>query len=116
MGKEIKEITVCILLALACISIYVSCKKENSCTACLEINKPPIANAGLDLLTTLPTDSVALDGTASKDPDGKIREWLWTKISGPASFAIIKQTDSITKVKALVTGIYQFELKVTDNG
>jgi hypothetical protein len=116
MGKDIKEITVCILLALACISIYVSCKKENSCTACLEINKPPIANAGLDLLTTLPTDSVALDGTASKDPDGKIREWLWTKISGPASFAIIKQTDSITKVKALVTGIYQFELKVTDNG
>ena len=41
---------------------------------------------------------------------------LWTKISGPASFNIIKSSDSLTKVKTLVVGTYQFELKVTDNG
>ena len=108
MGKDIKEISACILLTLACISIYVSCKKENSCTACLEINKPPIANAGLDLLTTLPTDSVALDGTASSDPDGKISSYLWTKIAGPASFSILKPTDSISKLKSLIASTYQF--------
>jgi hypothetical protein len=45
-----------------------------------------------------------------------ISEWLWTKISGPVSFNIIKPTDSIAKVKALVVGSYQFELKVKDNG
>ena len=79
-------------------------------------NKPPIAIAGPDQVITLPTDSVSLDGSASSDPDGKISEWLWTKISGPASFNIIKPSDSTTKVKTLVAGTYQFELKVTDNG
>ena len=95
---------------------YISCKKELPCENCTDINKPPISNAGPDQVITLPTDSVSLDGTASSDPDGKIGEWLWTKISGPASFNILQQSDSITKVKALVTGTYQFELKVTDGG
>ena len=94
--------------------LYVSCKKEFSCEGCRDDNKPPIANAGPDQTITLPTDSVLLDGSASSDPDGMISEWLWTKISGPASFNI-KATDSVTKVKALVVGTYQFELKVTDN-
>ena len=96
---------------------HLSCKKETSCEGCAtKNNKPPIAIAGPDRAITLPTDSISLDGNASKDPDGKISEWLWTKISGPASFTIIKPTDSTTKVKALVTGTYQFELKVKDNG
>ena len=91
-------------------------QKRNSCEGCAEKNKPPIAIAGPDQVITLPTDSVSLDGISSSDPDGKISEWLWTKISGPASFNIIRPSDSITKVKALVVGTYQFELKVTDNG
>jgi hypothetical protein len=53
---------------------------------------------------------------ASSDPDGNISNYLWTKISGPVSFNIIKPSDSITKVKSLVAGTYLFELKVTDNG
>src|SRR4030095_15673523 len=71
--------------------------------------------AGPDQVITLPADSVSLDGRSSNDPDGVISSYLWTKISGPASFHIIKQSDSITKVKALVAGAYLFELKVTDN-
>ena len=100
---------------------FISCKKERSCEGCasnstVNINKPPTSIAGLDQTITLPTDSVSLNGSSSSDPDGIISEWLWTKISGPASFTIIKPADSITKVKALVTGTYLFELKVTDNG
>jgi hypothetical protein len=76
-------------------------KKKRSCENCINGNQPPIANAGPDRAITLPTDSISLDGNASKDPDGKISEWLWTKISGPASFNIIKPTDSITKLKPL---------------
>ena len=53
---------------------------------------------------------------SSSDPDGMISSYLWTKISGPVSFNIIKPSDSITKVKTLVAGNYLFELKVTDNG
>ena len=96
--------------------IFYSCKKEYSCEGCNEKNKPPIAVAGADQVITLPTDSVLLDGRTSSDPDGSISSYLWVKISGPASFNIIKSTDSLTKVKALVAGTYLFELKVTDNG
>ena len=104
------------------ILIHSSCKKEYSCEDCGTtppqngINKPPIAIAGPDLVITLPTDSVFLDGRTSSDPDGMISSYLWTKISGPSSFNILKSPDSLTKVKALVVGTYQFELKVTDSG
>ena len=96
---------------------FISCKKEYSCEGCADKNnKPPIAIAGPDLVITLPTDSVLLDGSSSSDRDGIISSYLWTKISGPVSFNINKPSDSITKVKSLIVGIYQFELKVTDNG
>jgi K319L-like, PKD domain/Kelch motif len=96
--------------------LVVSCKKEKSCENCRETNKLPTANAGLDQIITLPTDSVVLDGRSSSDPDGRISSYLWSKISGPASFTILHSSDSITKVKNLVKGVYLFELKVTDNG
>src|SRR6187399_2687507 len=104
-------------ILLIAVLIHISCKKEYSCEGCAtKNNKPPIAVAGLDRVITLPTDSVLLDGRQSSDLDGIISEWLWTKISGPVSFNIIKPSDSLTKVKALVVGTYLFELKVTDNG
>ncbi len=96
--------------------LFYSCKKEYSCEGCRGDNKPPTANAGPDQTITLPTDSILLDGSSSSDPDGMISSYLWTKISGPASFNVVKPTDSITKLKTLVVGTYQFELKVTDNG
>ena len=97
--------------------LSISCKKERSCEGCAtKNNKPPIAVAGPDQVITLPTDSVSLNGINSSDPDGTISVWLWTKISGPASFNIINPSDSTTKIKTLVIGIYQFELKVTDDG
>ncbi|HEX6846064.1 MAG TPA: PKD domain-containing protein [Chitinophagaceae bacterium] len=96
--------------------LFLSCKKETSCEGCKDGNKAPIAIAGPDQVITLPTDSISLDGSASNDPDGTISEWLWQKISGPASFNINNAAISTTVVKALTTGVYQFELKVTDNG
>src|SRR5215212_6382467 len=98
--------------------IFFSCKKEYSCEGCADNNKntPPIAAAGPDQMITLPTDSIPLNGASSTDADGTISGWLWTKISGPASFHIVNPSDSTTKITALVVGIYQFELKVTDNG
>lgn len=99
---------------LPCITILLSCKKD--LVSLGEINKPPVANAGIDQIIILPIDSVSLNGSASVDPDGKIKVWLWTKISGPASFSIIHSNDSVTVVKKLTAGTYQFELKVTDNG
>ena len=95
--------------------ICISCKKERSCEGCKENNKPPIAVAGPDQVITLPTDSILLDGSASNDPDGTISEWLWKKISGPASFSIGNSSTANAKAKNLVAGTYKFELIVTDD-
>ena len=78
-------------------------------------NNPPVANAGEDQVITLPSNSVNLDGRASTDPDNNIRSYQWTKISGPSSFTIANPSSVQTQVTNLVEGVYQFELKVTDN-
>jgi len=104
------------IISIASVISFVSCQREISCEGCRDRNKSPIAIAGPDQVIALPTDSVLLNGNSSSDPDGSITEWLWTKISGPASFNIIKPSDSTTNVETLALGTYQFELKVTDNG
>ncbi len=109
-------------LFLSGIIFLISCKKEYSCENCAGnpptggTNKSPIANAGADQTINLPIDSVKLDGSLSSDPDGTISSYQWTKISGPASFTIITASVARTSIKQLVRGVYQFELKVTDNG
>ena len=111
MMTKISLIAIVILIAL---QGNLSCKKETSCEGCKENNKPPIAIAGPDQVITLPTDSALLDGSSSSDPDGTISVWLWTKISGPASFNLDRSLDSITTVKNLAIGTYHFELSITD--
>ena len=95
-------------ILLVAVAIHISCKKEASCEGCTEKNKPPIAVAGPDQAITLPIDSVSLDGRSSSDPDGSISNYLWTKISGPVSSKILKPSDSISKLKSLIAGTYQF--------
>ena len=113
-----KNICTVLFISIGINIAFISCKKEVSCEGCTnnKENKPPIAVAGPDQVITLPTDSISLDGRTSSDPDGSINSYLWTKISGPSSFTIIKPSDSATKVRGLVKGVYVFELKVIDNG
>ena len=77
-------------------------------------NLAPTANAGADKAITLPTNSASLSGSGM-DTDGSISSYSWTKISGPSSFSIVSSSAPVTTVSGLVQGIYQFELKVTDN-
>jgi hypothetical protein len=88
-----------------------ACKKE----ILLKRNKPPIAYAGIDITIILPNDSVELSGSGI-DSDGTIISYNWSKLSGPSSFIIVNPNAAATKVKSLIEGIYEFELKVTDNG
>lgn len=104
------------IISMAGIIFFLSCKKEHSSEGFIGNNKPPVAVAGPDTAITLPTDSVLLNGSKSSDPDGKISAWQWIKLSGPASFTILSDTAAITTVKNLKAGLYQFELKVTDTG
>lgn len=79
-------------------------------------NHPPVAVAGSDQSIYLPTNTVTLDGSSSSDPDNNIISYQWTKISGPSSFNITNPSAVRPQVSALVEGIYEFELKVTDAG
>src|SRR5579862_5896442 len=79
-------------------------------------NQPPVANAGANQTITLPLDSVTLNGTASKDPDGTISTYAWAQISGPSTGTIVNAGNATTIATNLVLGTYQFRLMVTDNG
>src|SRR5258706_2669122 len=106
--KPILKFTACVLLTA--IIVFASCRKHDQ----LIPDKPPVAKAGADQSITLPTDSVTLDGSASTD-DKKISRYQWLKSSGPVSLNIVNASAIKTVVKNLVQGVYQFELKVTDD-
>ncbi|MDR1323881.1 MAG: hypothetical protein LBK68_05525, partial [Candidatus Margulisbacteria bacterium] len=79
-------------------------------------NVAPTANAGTDKNITLPTNSTALDGSASNDSDGSIASYEWTQVNGPVTATINTPTGSSTSISGLTTaGTYTFRLKVTDN-
>jgi hypothetical protein len=77
-------------------------------------NIAPTANAGPDQIITFPTNTTTFNGSGN-DPDGTITAYSWTKISGPAAGTIVSATSASTAISGLVQGIYNFELKVTDN-
>ncbi|MEO5891209.1 MAG: T9SS type A sorting domain-containing protein [Ferruginibacter sp.] len=77
-------------------------------------NVAPKANAGADIIVTLPANSTTLAGTAT-DTDGTISSYAWLKISGPASATFTAANAANTSVSNLGHGAYEFELTVTDN-
>ncbi|MBX3255048.1 MAG: T9SS type A sorting domain-containing protein [Chitinophagaceae bacterium] len=76
---------------------------------------PPVANAGNDQTITLPLNTVILNGSKSTAAAGSITKYEWTKVAGPAGGTIEKPADVTTNVTGLAEGVYQFQLKVTDN-
>jgi lysophospholipase L1-like esterase/predicted secreted protein len=79
------------------------------------LNSPPIAKAGTDQFLTLPNHIANLSGSASSDPDGTITTYRWRKVSGTGSVVISDSTTIQTAVDFSSAGVYNFELKVTDN-
>lgn len=77
------------------------------------VNQIPVANAGADLIITLPTNSANITGSGS-DADGSIASYLWTKVSGP-TVTLGVATNATLSVTNLLEGIYTFRLQVTDN-
>ena len=93
--------------------LFIACKKKIPCEDC--DNTQPVAKAGSNFFLVLPVDSVTLDGSTSYDPDGVINAYNWSRVSGPASFTITAPQSAITKINRLVLGVYNFELRITDN-
>ncbi len=78
------------------------------------LNIAPIANAGNDIVITLPVNTTTLVGNGT-DTDGTINYYQWIKIGGPSTGSLINATSSTTTASSLSEGIYQYELTVTDN-
>ena len=78
-------------------------------------NQPPTALAVSNNITiTLPTSNTTLDGSPSNDPDGSIKSYAWTKVSGTGG-TIASSTTASTDVTGLAQGTYVYQLTVTDN-
>jgi Secretion system C-terminal sorting domain/Domain of unknown function (DUF4832)/PKD domain/Bacterial Ig domain len=78
-------------------------------------NVPPVANAGTNQSITAPASSAILNGSGSFDPDGSITAYSWITVSGPGSITINNSNTVTPSVIGLQTGIYTFQLTVTDN-
>jgi pimeloyl-ACP methyl ester carboxylesterase len=80
-------------------------------------NKVPVARAGSDKTIYLSQgiNRVTLDGTASSDPDGTIRSYVWTRISGPTDGDLFVFGTGKTYAAHLIRGTYRFRVTVTDN-
>jgi gliding motility-associated-like protein len=76
-------------------------------------NQPPVANAGGDIVLTLPNNSATINGNGS-DNDGTIDSYLWEKnVGGTATL-----TNATTKnllASNLAEGLYVMRLTVADN-
>ena len=77
-------------------------------------NQLPTANAGNNIVITLPVNSTTLTGSGT-DPDGTITGYAWTKVSGPAPYTFGTPNAATTTVTGLIQGTYVFRLTVTDN-
>ena len=78
-------------------------------------NLAPYANAGADVILTLPVNATTLIGSGT-DADGTIVSYAWEKIAGPASGNISGTNADTAQLSGLVQGVYQYLLTVTDNG
>ncbi|MBC7946775.1 MAG: T9SS type A sorting domain-containing protein [Chitinophagaceae bacterium] len=78
-------------------------------------NQPPIANAGTNIVISIPVNSTTLNGSNSMDLDGTISSYAWSYVSGPATYTIASASAATTALSGLVQGTYVFRLTVTDN-
>ena len=112
-----------LLMSLIILAAIAGCKKDLPMSPASpspppkpgSINRSPVALAGQDKVLVFPPDSVLLDGSGSYDPEGKITQYKWTKILGPAAFYITYPDSAKTIVRGMVEGVYAFQLTVTDD-
>ncbi|KAL0275001.1 UNVERIFIED_CONTAM: hypothetical protein PYX00_002996 [Menopon gallinae] len=77
-------------------------------------NKPPIANAGEDVVVSLPRTWVTLDASRSSD-DIKIASYHWKQISGPSKVVFTPSNASKTNASELTRGVYELQVTVVDS-
>jgi beta-lactam-binding protein with PASTA domain/lysophospholipase L1-like esterase len=81
----------------------------------LNVNVPPLVDAGVSQAITLPTDTVSLSGTVSDDglPGAGVTT-SWTMSSGPAAVQFADATSAVTTATFTVDGEYVLHLSADD--
>lgn len=98
--------------------IFESCSDLGiQCVPGTLTNQPPAVNAGPDKNTTLPNDTVTLNGTATDDglPMGSTLSVQWSKVSGPGNVAFSQPNSASTNATFSVVGNYVLELRASDS-
>jgi len=75
----------------------------------------PIADAGINQLIQLPTDTIVLDASQSSDPNGSALHYQWKQIYGPTVLQFSNDTLEKPVISGLKSGVYLIQLEV-DNG
>ncbi|NII23512.1 T9SS type A sorting domain-containing protein [Pseudoflavitalea sp. X16] len=75
-------------------------------------NVPPVTEAGININTAV--SSTTLHGSDSYDPDGAVLTYKWTKVAGPAVYALSNDAVANPDLSNLLVGTYQFRLETTD--
>ncbi|WP_153796604.1 PKD domain-containing protein, partial [Foetidibacter luteolus] len=78
-------------------------------------NVVPVASAKAPASITLPVDSLTLDGSASYDKDGSIKQYKWELTTAPAGYIFTAANAATVKLSSLVVGSYTATLTITDN-
>jgi len=84
----------------------------------LKPNQLPVANAGKDQTISRSQATATLNGSASRDNDGKLVRFVWKKISGPIAGKIsttMGSSPSTTVTGLTKPGVYTYELAAVDN-
>jgi hypothetical protein len=90
-------------------ALLIGCKKDD-----VTPPKPPVANAGNDQNIQLPATSFTLSGSGAT-PQGSIKNYTWTRVSGPDNPLIDNASSATTSVSAFSAGTYVFQLEVTND-
>src|SRR6188768_2116815 len=99
--------------------VLVGCKK--SIVTQQQTNKPPIANAGADVVAQFFSCRVGgsiteLDGSRSSDPKNNIVGYRWALLYGPVGYILRNSNLARATLESVSSGIYALELTVTDQG
>lgn len=77
-------------------------------------NQNPVANAGIDQIITLPTNTATFNGIGT-DADGSIQSYDWIKVSGPTCTLAGNTTNKLVVSAITTAGVYVFQLTVKDD-
>ena len=79
------------------------------------VNQPPVVNAGIDRAITLPTNQIALSGSATDDGfPASVLTTTWSRLSGPGTVTFGNASLLATTATFSLQGTYVLQLAASD--